>query len=158
MGSLRRKDTELVLAGPDFRSGQAELEALATRLLPHGGVRFVGPIFGEEKDALLRTARVFVHTSRWEGMPYAILEALAAGCPALLTPATNLGELVEEYGAGVVVEGTPEGVCDGLARILEAPPERYEAMCRAAWRLASERFTWASVAEQLSVAYRSLIE
>jgi glycosyltransferase involved in cell wall biosynthesis len=108
-------DSELIIAGPDFRSGRVQLQALTESLLPDGSVRFPGPLFGDDKDALLRSARVFVHTSRWEGMPFAVLEALATGCPVLLTPATNLGDVVQEYGAGVVVEGR-EAV-RGIARI-----------------------------------------
>jgi glycosyltransferase involved in cell wall biosynthesis len=150
--------SELIVAGPDFRSGRARLEALAASLLPQGSVRFPGQLFGEDKDALLRSAYVFVHTSRWEGMPFAVLEALATGCPVLLTPATNLSDVVQEYGAGVVVEGTAEAVGKGIGRILETPSDRYAAMCLAAQRLASERFTWPKVAEQVAAAYRAILE
>jgi glycosyltransferase involved in cell wall biosynthesis len=151
-------DTELTLAGPDFRSNRTRLEALAASLLPDQKVRFEGPVFGGEKEELLRSAYVFVHTSRWEGMPYAVLEALATGCPVLLTSATNLGEFVEDFGAGVVVKGTARGVAEGLGRLLEMPAEPYGAMCSAARRLASERFTWPTVAEQMSAAYRTILQ
>lgn len=149
-------DVELILAGPDFRSGLKRLEALAASLLLEDGPRFMGPVFGGDKDALLRSAYVFVHTSRWEGMPYAILEALAAGCPVLITAATNMGGFVEEYGAGLVVEAKPEGIRKGLKRVLELPAEEYVRMCSAARRLAEERFTWPAVAQQMSAAYRNL--
>jgi glycosyltransferase involved in cell wall biosynthesis len=154
----RDPETELIVAGPDFRSGRTKLEALASSRLPRGGVRFLDAVFGEDKDSLLRSAYVFVHTSRWEGMPYAVLEALATGCPVLLTAATNLGDFVEEFGAGIVVECTPEAVSDGLARLLHLPAARYQAMCSAAGKLAAERFTWPAVAEHISTAYRSILE
>jgi glycosyltransferase involved in cell wall biosynthesis len=150
-------DSELIIAGPDFRSGRGQLEALTASLLIEGSVRFPGALFGTDKDAMLRSARVFVHTSRWEGMPFAVLEALAMGCPVLLTPATNLGDIVLDYGAGVVVEGTAEAVCDGIATILEMPAHRYSAMCMAARRLVSEHFTWPKVAEQVAAAYRTML-
>lgn len=149
--------TELIIAGPDDRSGRARLEAMAASLLPKGAVRFVGPLFGREKEELLRGAGVFVHTSRWEGMPFAVLEALAMGCPVLLTPATNLGEPVEAYGAGAIVEGTPEAIGRGLADVLDAPGDRYGAMCSAARTLASERFSWPAVTEQIAAAYRRIL-
>lgn len=149
--------TELIIAGPDDRSGRARLEAMAASLLPKGAVRFVGPQFDREKEELLRRAGVFVHTSRWEGMPFAVLEALAMGCPVLLTRATNLGELVEEYGAGAVVEGTPEAIGRGLTNVLDAPVDRYVAMCSAARTLARERFSWPTVAEQIAAAYRRIL-
>jgi len=149
---------ELVVAGPDFRSGLARLREIAGSLPPEAAPRFQGPVFGGEKHALLRAAHVFVHTSRWEGMPYAILEALAAGCPVLITAATNLGDFVDEYGAGLVVEPTPEAIAEGLARASELSPDDHARMSAAAKRLVQERFTWPVVAEEVSVAYRSLIE
>ena len=153
----RDTDTELILAGPDFRSGRDELETRAESLLPRGSVRFTGPLFGQERDALLGSAYVFVHTSRWEGMPFAILEALATGCPVLVTPATNLGEYVDEFGAGVVVDGSAQSVSEGLRNIIEIPAERYEAHCAAARRLASARFTWPIVTKQMTAEYRKIL-
>jgi glycosyltransferase involved in cell wall biosynthesis len=150
-------DTELIVAGPDFRSGRDELEALAASLLPSGHVRFTGPLFGREREALIGSAYVFVHTSRWEGMPYAVLEALATGCPVLVTPATNLGDYVEEFGAGVVVDGSAQSVSNGLRKILEIPADQYELLCSAARRLASARFTWPIVAEQLTSEYDKIL-
>jgi glycosyltransferase involved in cell wall biosynthesis len=149
--------TELIIAGPDVRSGRVRLQAMATSLLPEGTVRFVGPRFEREKEELLRGAAVFVHTSRWEGMPFAVLEALAMGCPVLLTRATNLGELVEEYGAGAVVEGTPGAIGRGLKDVLDSPHDRYISMCSSARTLARDRFSWPAVTEQIAAAYRRIL-
>jgi glycosyltransferase involved in cell wall biosynthesis len=114
-------------------------------------------LFGRDKDALLSSAYVFVHTSRWEGMPFAVLEALAMGCPVLVTPATNLGDHIDEFGAGVVVDGSAWSVAEGLRRILEIPADQYETLCSAARRLASARFTWPIVAEQMTSEYGKIL-
>jgi glycosyltransferase involved in cell wall biosynthesis len=153
----RDTDTELIVAGPDVRSGRDELEALAASLLQSGHVRFTGPLFGRDKEALLSSAYVFVHTSRWEGMPFAVLEALAMGCPVLVTPATNLGEHVQEFGAGVVVDGSVQSVAEGMRRLLEIQTEDYAALCSGARRLASALFTWPIVAEQMTAEYGKIL-
>jgi glycosyltransferase involved in cell wall biosynthesis len=151
-------DSELIIAGADFRSGRAELEALASSLLPaEHHVRFPGPVYGKDKEELLRTARVFVHASRWEGLPHAVLEALAMGCPVLITPETNLGELVLDYGAGIVASGRPEAFQEAMNQILRLPSHEYEVMSKAAQRLASDRFGWAQVSERIASAYRSIL-
>ena len=90
-------------------------------------------------------------------MPFAILEALATGCPVLVTPATNMGEYVDEFGAGVVVDGSAQSVSEGLRNIIEIPAERYEAHCAAARRLASARFTWPIVTKQMTAEYRKIL-
>jgi glycosyltransferase involved in cell wall biosynthesis len=84
----------LVMAGPDFRGGRAELTAMARALDIADRVDFVGPVYGEEKWRLLSQARLFIHVSRWEGMPFALLVAMAIGRPVLVTPGTNLAEEV----------------------------------------------------------------
>ena len=150
-------ETQLIIAGQDERSGRAQLEELAGSLVPNGRVRFVGPVFGQDKDSLIRSARMFVHTSRWEGMPFAVLEALAAGCPVLLTPETNLAGFVDTAGAGMVVEGSAEAIADGLHKLAAAPDASYMAMCSAARQLAVEQFSWPGVAEQIARAYRAIM-
>ena len=110
-------DVELVIAGPDERSGRAQLEALENAQPARRNIRFPGPVFGEAKDDLVRSAWFFVHPSRWEGMPFAVLEALALGVPVLVTPETNLASFVRDAGAGIVIEGSADGVADGLASI-----------------------------------------
>jgi glycosyltransferase involved in cell wall biosynthesis len=149
--------SELIIAGPDFRGGRAELQSLAASLLPETRVSLPGPLFGGDKEALMKSAYVFVLTSRWEGMPHAVLEALATGCPVILTEATNLGEFVEDFGAGLLVDPTPDDIAEGLTRMLGTPVERYEAMCSAARRLVSELFTWPKVAEEISAGYRRIL-
>ena len=148
---------ELIVAGPDVRSGMATLKAMSEALPSETQPRFLGPVFGDDKEALLKAAYVFVHTSRWEGMPYAVLEALATGCPVLITAATNLGAFVTEYGAGVVVDATAEDIAGALASLVDLPPEKYRRMCSDARKLAQERFSWTAVAEEISAAYRTLV-
>lgn len=60
-------------------------------------------MFGNVKLAHLACMDLFIHTSRWEGMPMAALEAAALGKPLLVSKATNLGEYVTKYGNGIVL-------------------------------------------------------
>lgn len=147
----------LVLAGPDFRGGRKQLQKLLQRLGIIDSVRFEGPVFGEDKWALLAQARLFVHTSRWEGMPFSVLEALSLGRPVLVTPETNLARYVEEYGAGWVVEGTPEAVAQGLAAVLEGSPWDLDTAGKRARTLAEDNFSWPSVARKMAAAYRNML-
>ena len=97
------EDPEAVLWIVGDGDGRAPTEAkiaalgLADRVVLHGSR------YGEEKDALLRRMRVFLHPSRNEGMPSAVLEAAAFGVPCIVTEATNIGDYVREYAAGRVV-------------------------------------------------------
>jgi len=102
--------------GPDHEGGERWLKrAVGTRALG-ASVRIEGPVFGDAKEAALGEADVFVHTSRFEGCPLAVLEALARGVPCLLTPGARLAEEVELAGAGLAVGAAPSEIGEGLLR------------------------------------------
>ncbi len=102
----------LIGDGPD-------LEDLQERAAFVGhGVEFVGPLFGDEKLERLAQSSLFVHTSRHEGMPMAVLEAAALGLPLLLSRATNLADEVEAAEAGfIVAPNTPGSIARELFEV-----------------------------------------
>jgi glycosyltransferase involved in cell wall biosynthesis len=67
-------------------------------------VVFWGGKFGDEKDELLKQMDVFVHPSRNEGLPSSVIEAMNFGVPCVVSKATNMGEYVRFYNAGVAVK------------------------------------------------------
>ena len=66
----------------------------------------------DDIPALLKTADVFVLPSRTEGLPNALLEAMAAGCPVVTTDVPGCRDLVEHERTGLLV---PYGDTDALA-------------------------------------------
>lgn len=67
-------------------------------------IQFLGKKFGKEKLNILYSSDVFVHTSRHDGMPIAVLESADLALPLLLSKGTNLGDYVNKYNAGKVLE------------------------------------------------------
>jgi len=147
----------LVLVGPDFRGGKQRLERLARRLGVTDSVRFEGPVYGEDKQELLAQAKLFVHTSRSDTMPFSVLEALALGRPVLVTPETNCARYVEDYKAGWVVAGTPEAISEGLREVLEASPQQLDAAGDQARSLVKNNFEWSSLVQQMAEVYREAV-
>jgi glycosyltransferase involved in cell wall biosynthesis len=91
----------LVIAGsgPD----EAQLKELAARLELSDAVSFVGPVFDAEKRRHLDAADVLMLPSYTEGLPYALLESMAAGVPAVATPVGGIPDIVEDGVHGVFV-------------------------------------------------------
>ncbi len=144
----------LILAGPDFRGGRRQLEEMCEAFGVRNRVTFPGPVFGPAKLDLLKRARLFFHTSRWEGMPFSVLEAMALGRPVFLTPGTNLAVDVTEARAGWITAATPEAIADGLRQVLDAPSAVLdEAGCRAR-QVIECRFHWRAIAGQMAALYR----
>jgi glycosyltransferase involved in cell wall biosynthesis len=67
-------------------------------------VSFVGPAYGEHKARLLSQADVLLLPSYSEGLPYALLEAMATGVVPIVTPVGAVPEVVLEREHGLFVE------------------------------------------------------
>jgi len=147
----------LVLAGPDFRGGLRQLTALARDLGIAARIVFVGPVFGERKWELLSRARIFLHTSRWEGMPFALLEAMAIGRPALITAATNIATDLSNARAGIVVAPDTDAIAEGLRQMASLPGEALDTMGQMARSMVKSTFAWPTIAGELGREYRAAV-
>jgi len=91
------------------------LSRLAEDLGVSQTVLFLGAMFGDRKLSIMNDMDVFVHSSRWEGMPMAVLESAALGVPLLLSEATNMGDYVRRYGNGLILsENTPKEIANAM--------------------------------------------
>jgi glycosyltransferase involved in cell wall biosynthesis len=146
-------EVDLVIAGPDF--GMLETLRGLTQDLGVGlRVRFVGPVRGPLKAALLRHALCVCQPSLYECFSITVLESLACGVPVLITPESNFPE-VAAHGAGLVVDGAPEKLASALARLAQEPQMR-AMMGAAGLDLVRREFTWRAVAEHSLLAYERL--
>jgi len=149
-----RHAVTLVVAGSDGGSGYLaamQARAVALGVMPH--CRFIGEVRGDEKFRLLRGADGYALLSRSEGLPVAVLEALGAGLPVVVSDECNLPE-VREAGAGWVV--APEEALGALDALFSNPEEAARRALRAQ-ALISERFTWERIAQQTVAIYREMI-
>lgn len=155
LASRRLPLPTLVIRGPDFRGGRAQLDKLVRRHRLSDRVLIGGPALGREKEELIQGCGLFLHPSRNEGLPLAPLEALAFGRPIAVTPETNLADIVRKSGAGFVI---PSSTTGGVADILEAAartrPEDLILAGSRARHLAEREFSWDVVARQMLRLYR----
>ncbi|MBU3071678.1 glycosyltransferase [Aestuariicella sp. G3-2] len=86
--------------GPDFNGGRQYLEKKLTSLISEGHVKLGGAVTGPEKWRLLGQSKFFIHTSRYEGQPQSVMEALIAGCIPILSGGTNMSSIIEDLGIG----------------------------------------------------------
>lgn len=109
------------VAGPGEPPADAAALFAAESRLEWAG--WLGPA---EKDALLRASECFVMPSLSEGMPMALLEAMAYGMAIVATRAGGIPELVEDDVTGLLVEpGDPEPLAAALTRLATDPDLRH---------------------------------
>ena len=119
-------------------------------------VLFYGPAFGEEKEALWRSADAFILPSFSEGLPMSVLEAWSYGLPVVMTPECNLPEGFA-CGAALEIRSGEGSFQDGMRILIEMTNHERAAMGMRGRRLVEERFTWPKVAQSLKEIYESLL-
>ncbi len=134
---------------------RAALEAAARRLGIEERVRFLGERSDVEK--VLRGASQFWLTSRWEGMPNVVLEAMASGVPVLATDVGGVRELVRDGIDGFVL---PPDDAVGLAQhaqALLADPTRLTKF-KVAARARAETFATPHMVDALARLYEEVLD
>lgn len=118
-------------------------------------VTFAGWAEGEEKEKLLCTSQALVLPSRREGLPVAVLEALAHGLPVIASDVGDTAEAVRDGETGYLI--APGDVQMLAQRLLDlsSDPVRYERMSRAARRLAETEFSEERLYRQLEACWRA---
>jgi glycosyltransferase involved in cell wall biosynthesis len=143
-------DARLILAGPD-----EGMLAVLTPLLDER-IRVVGYLDGAAKLAALDAADIFALPATGEGLSMALLEALGAGLPVIISPGCNMPE-VAEAGAGLIVEPQVESLAAALRALLTDEAQR-SPMGQAAQQLVTTRFAWEGIIPRMEAVYRSVMK
>jgi glycosyltransferase involved in cell wall biosynthesis len=101
---------------------------------------------------------VFLLSSRYEGLPRVVVEAMALAKPVVSTPADGVIEVVRDGVTGKTVpHGDAEALANAVLSILEAP-EKGRAMGREGRALAIRRFDLKSMVERTEALYDSVLQ
>ncbi|MBQ7374234.1 MAG: glycosyltransferase family 4 protein [Clostridia bacterium] len=153
---LSNKNVEFYIYGPDLNGRFESVKSLIEENGVQDIVTLNREVSGKEKEDILLNSDVFMQTSRSEGMPLGILEALSYGVPVLITKGTTLGEIVEKYDAGWVSETDSKSLAQKIIKVLEQKTKFSEKGANA-MRLVSENFLWDKISKDAVEKYKQLI-
>ncbi|QIS02757.1 glycosyltransferase [Nocardia brasiliensis] len=165
----------LVLVSRLSKEKRAELAIEAVRVLVHAGVRCELAVLGDgplrqrlaraaaglpvvfhghltDRVAMARqvaAADIAIFPSPAETFGLAVLEALACGTPVVVPDEGAARELVGAIGSGIVSDGTPHGLADGVRTLLAIPASQR----RHAARNAAERYPWSATVTAMLALY-----
>jgi glycosyltransferase involved in cell wall biosynthesis len=146
----------LAIAGWDQGGHEREIKKLTA---DHGlltTVTFLGPLFGQEKDAAYRACDAFILPSLSEGLPMTVLEAWAHAKPVLMTPECNLPEGFAA-GAALPIGTNSSEIAAGLGELLEMTDSERGKMGTSGRTLAAEKFSWPQIGQQMRAVYEWVI-
>ncbi len=120
LGEENRSPHLIVVGDGEQREG---LEQLAHRLGLAGRIHFLG--WRNDLEAILGELDVVICSSRNEGTPVALIEAMAAGIPVLSTDVGGVGDLIDHGQTGwLVPPGNPAALAQGLRELMADPELR----------------------------------
>ena len=130
-----------------------QLERLVSELGLQAQVRFAGYV--HNLWSLLKSADVLVSPSRFEGNPNIVLEAMAAGCPLVVSDIAAHREILDDEAALFVHPDNEAAIADRIGSVA-ADPERASQRATVA-RTRVERFTLPEIAAQYMAVYRDVL-
>lgn len=153
---LIANNCEFALYGPDILGRGDKVRSLINDNGVGDLVRLYPEVSGDKKKNIFLDTDIFIQTSRFEGMPMGILEALSYGLPVLVTDGTTLGVKVREYEAGWDAQISVESIAETIQTLVFQKtffPKKSEN----AIKLIEENFEWKKVAEETLVKYKEII-
>jgi glycosyltransferase involved in cell wall biosynthesis len=154
-GLPNRESTVLLIAGDGERSLVNELQGLATQLGLGDRVKWLGFADPALKVWLFSRANVFTLPSASENFGIAVIEAMHAGLPVVVTSGCGLASMVHAAQAGLVTDGSVEALRAALHRLLTDEALRQD-MGAAGRRLIDKELSLEAFGGRLEELYRSI--
>lgn len=137
--------------GPD----REKLAALSDKLGISDRVSMPGSVSREELRDTLQRASIFALSSVTEGIPKALLEAMASGCACVSTDVGDCGEVLGSTGL-IVPPGDVESLAEALCSLSKDPSVRH-GLSEAAIRRV-HNYTWGAYREKHLQTYREALK
>ena len=159
MALLRDKYPDLIcyIAGgtPKGEEGyEATLRNMARELRIEDRIVFLGEI--DNIEAFFSKISVYVSTSRWEGLPTAILESFAARTPVIATDVVGNSDLVKDLQTGILVKAEDsDAIAAGIEHALRNPGQ-LATLAANAFRYVVENFSVDNMVSRHELLYESL--
>ncbi|HYJ70294.1 MAG TPA: glycosyltransferase [Nocardioidaceae bacterium] len=154
---LREPSAELVFVGDgELRDGLIAGVQVSTA---RSQVQFTGLIPREQVYWLLSTADVFISPSRGEGLPVAVLEAMACGCPVILSDIPPHREIAAQApDVRLVRVGDVDGFARALRKLASYEPAWRRELAQRQRRCVTEFFSVRSMNDGYKELYMQLID
>ena len=151
----RHPDWRLVIAGKGEAVHVEEVKAMA-KTLGAERVAFPGPLFGDAKAQAYSGAELFVLPTHSENFGMVVAEALAHGCPAVVSRGAPWAGL-ETEDCGWWVTNSVENLVVALDAAMSLPQAQLAAMGLRGRAWMERDYGWAAIGQKMDAAYRWIL-
>ncbi len=121
-------------------------------------VKLLPPVIGDEKITLFQNADIFIYPSFHEGVPMAVLEAMASGLPIVATRVGGLPDVIQDGKNGLLIDaGQPQQLAEALLKLHRDDSLR-KSMQTASIQIVRDRFSMDQHVTNLVNIYRQVIK
>lgn len=147
---------DLMIAGHDQTDYEKQMRDLS-EALGNNRVRFVGPLYGQDKSKAYINADLFILPSHSENFGMVVAEALSHGCPVIASKGTPWQGLEREE-CGWWVDHEVNTLADTLKIAMGLSPQALRSMGLRGQSWMAREFSWESVATRMQSAYRWVLD
>lgn len=144
---------KMIIAGPDEGGHQQIVEAAIQKAGLQDDFEFTGSVYGDEKEALYRSADLFVLPTFSENFGLVVAEALACGVPVITTKGAPWQGL-HTHRCGWWIDIGVEPLAAALREAMNLPPDTLRDMGRRGRAYVEQNFGWPGIAQQMLSVYR----
>ncbi|MGK7376320.1 glycosyltransferase [Planococcus sp. 1R117A] len=117
-------------------------------------IEFIG--FVKQKEKILEQSDLYFSTSQYEGLPFAVVEAMSYKLPLLLSDITGHRDLVEGENNGLLFKSDEHQRVFHFIQSLVDDKEKWASLSNGSYRIFNERFTINQMLKRLGDVYRSV--
>ncbi len=156
LAQMKRAGREFHLSIAGGGSDRDELVAATEKAGLVDRVTFLGSVFDANKHRLWLASDLFVFPTHAEGLPYSLLEAMAAGCVPITTPVAAIPDVMRDGEHGLFVAPKDAQALASAVAALDDDRERMVRMAEAARRRVAEYYTVRRLADDVRRLYQSV--
>ncbi len=146
---------EIHIYGPDAENQRIDIEKVINDEGLQSIIYIHGPVFGEEKKKVLLESDIFIMTSRFEGHPMALIEAMSYGIPCFATDGTNMSKEIDAYNSGWTARNNVESIKVSILNMIKEKNLLNEKGNNSL-RL-SRQYDWNEIAKQSHIIYKNIL-
>lgn len=154
---MRENQIVLHLYGPGFGNQCEQIKGFIQKGNVSDLVQLKGAVFDREKEAAYKSYDIFIQTSRSEGMPMGILEAMSYGMPIIATQGTSLMEQVVDNDCGYAAGKSDQSIAEAI-RQAYLTKDSWAEKGSNAWLFIKNKYSWTQIAELSIEKYYDVVK